>query len=107
MPIWYKYMRLPFRVAPAWDIFQRKIDETFKELPNIFGIADDILVEGYDKDDTDAPSRDMFQRKTDEIFKDLPNMFGITDDILFVGYDKDGTDHSIMLCRVLQICKKL
>ena len=28
-------------------MFQRKIGEIFKELPNIFGIADYILVEGY------------------------------------------------------------
>ena len=35
-------MRLPSEVAPAGDIFQRQIYEIFKELPNIFGIADDI-----------------------------------------------------------------
>ena len=30
-------------------MFQRKIDEIFNDIPNIFGIADDILVIGYDK----------------------------------------------------------
>ena len=29
-------------------MFQIKIDEIFKDLPNIFGIADYILVVGYD-----------------------------------------------------------
>ena len=29
-------------------MFQRKIDKSFKDLPNVFGIADDILVVGYD-----------------------------------------------------------
>ena len=34
-------------------MFQCKIDETFNDIPNVFGIADDILVIGYDKDGTD------------------------------------------------------
>ena len=37
-------------VSPTGDIFQRKIDEIFKELPNIFGITNDIPVSGYDDD---------------------------------------------------------
>ena len=35
---------------PAGDMFQRKIDEIFKDMPNVFGIADDILVTGYKAD---------------------------------------------------------
>ena len=34
-------------------MFQCKIDEIFKELPNLFGIADDILIVGYDADGKD------------------------------------------------------
>ena len=34
-------------------MFQCKIDETFNDIPNAFGIADDILVIGYNKDGTD------------------------------------------------------
>ena len=30
-------------------MFQRKIDELFLGLPNVFGIADDILIEGFDE----------------------------------------------------------
>ena len=30
-----------------------KIDEIFKDLPNVFGIADDILIVGYDNDGKD------------------------------------------------------
>ena len=29
-------------------MFQRKIDGIFKEIPNVFGIADDVLVVGYE-----------------------------------------------------------
>ena len=34
-------------------MFQYKIDEIFNDMPSVFGIADDILVIGYDKDGTD------------------------------------------------------
>ena len=49
----YRYKRLPFGVAPTGDMFQCKIDEIFKDLPNAFGIADDILVVGYNADGKD------------------------------------------------------
>ena len=50
MPVWQIcYERLPFRAAPAGDRFQRKIDKTIKESSNVFGIADEILVVGYDE----------------------------------------------------------
>ena len=34
-------------------MFQQKIDEIFKDLPNVFGITDDILVVGYDANGRD------------------------------------------------------
>ena len=34
-------------------MFQRKTDKIFKELPNVSGIADDILVVGYEADGKD------------------------------------------------------
>ena len=34
-------------------MFQQKIDEIFHDMPNIFGIADEILVVGYDDDGRD------------------------------------------------------
>ena len=41
-------MRLLFSATPAGDMFKDKIDEIFKELLNIFGIANDISIVGYD-----------------------------------------------------------
>ena len=35
------------------DMFRCKIDEIFSDMPNIFGIVDDMLVIGYDKDGAD------------------------------------------------------
>ena len=49
----YRYKWLPFGAALAGDMFQSKIDEIFQELPNVFGIADDMLVLGYEADGKD------------------------------------------------------
>ena len=49
----YRYKWLPFGAVPAGDMFQWKIDEIFNDMPNVFGIADNILVIGYDKDGAD------------------------------------------------------
>ena len=38
---------------PVGDMFQCKIDKIFNDMPDVFGIADDILVIGYDKDGVD------------------------------------------------------
>ena len=34
-------------------MFQRKIDEIFNDIPNVFGITDDILAVGYEDDGRD------------------------------------------------------
>ena len=49
----YRYKRLPFGAVLAGDMFQHKIDEIFNDMQNVFGIADDILVIGYNKDGAD------------------------------------------------------
>ena len=49
----YCYKHLPFGAAPAGNMFQRKIDEIFNDIPNIFGIAEDILVIEYNKHGAD------------------------------------------------------
>ena len=49
----YRYKHLPFGAVLAGDMFQHKIDKIFNDMPNVFGIADDIMVIGYDKDGTD------------------------------------------------------
>ena len=49
----YCYKCLPFGVAPVCDMFQHKKDEIFSDMSNMFGITDDILVTGYDKNGAD------------------------------------------------------
>ena len=40
-----------FGTAPAGNMLQQKIDEIFKDLPNVFGITDEIL--NYNTDGKD------------------------------------------------------
>ena len=49
----YQYKWLPFRAAPAGDLFQHKLDKIFSDMQNISGITDDILVIGYDENEAD------------------------------------------------------
>ena len=42
----FRPKRLPFGVKIAQDVFRCKLDEIFKDIPNVAGIADDILVCG-------------------------------------------------------------
>ena len=49
----YQYKHLPFGAVPAGNIFQCKIDEIFNDMPNVFGIVDDILIIGYKEDGAD------------------------------------------------------
>ncbi|KAK6175007.1 hypothetical protein SNE40_013549 [Patella caerulea] len=48
----FRFLRLPFGVICASDMFQKKIDETYSDLRGVCGIADDIVVVGYKDDGT-------------------------------------------------------
>ena len=67
----YQYKQLLFRAAPVGDMFQCKIDKIFSDMPNIFGIADDTLVIGYDENgaDHDAAVHKVLQRCEEVNFK--------------------------------------
>ena len=42
----YRLKRLPFGVVVSQDIFQRKLDDIYRNIPNVTGIADDIIIYG-------------------------------------------------------------
>ena len=44
----YEHIRLPFEAALAGNMFQKKKDKLFDDIPNVFDIADDILITGCD-----------------------------------------------------------
>ena len=49
----HRFMRLPFGLNCARDVFQKKVDETFSDIPGVTGISDDIIVVGYKSDGSD------------------------------------------------------
>ena len=49
----YHYKCLLFGAMLVGNMFQRKINKIFNDIPNVFGIAENILVIGYDKDGAD------------------------------------------------------
>ena len=49
----YWYRCLPFGAALVGTMFQCKVNEIYNDMPNVFGIADDILMIGYGKDRRD------------------------------------------------------
>lgn len=42
----YRFKRLPFGVIVSQDIFQRKLDQVYQGIPNVTGIADDLIIFG-------------------------------------------------------------
>ena len=49
----YRFTRMPFGVSVAGDVFQRKLDECIGDIRNVYCIADDIMVVGYEEDHSD------------------------------------------------------
>ena len=60
----YCFNRLPMGIKCAQDVFQKKVDETFGDIPGVFGIADDLIVAGFKDDgsDHDATLRTVLER---------------------------------------------
>ena len=57
----FRPTRLPFGVKIAQDIFQHRLDEILKDVPNAAGIADDILVFGADDIEHDQSFINMLE----------------------------------------------
>ena len=60
----YRFTRMPFGISVAGDVFQRKLDECIGDIRNVYCIADDIMVVGYETDhsDHDKALTNLFQR---------------------------------------------
>ena len=50
----YRYVTLLCGVAPAGDVFQKKIDGLFSSMSHEYGIAEDILISGFDRQGKDC-----------------------------------------------------
>ena len=49
----YRFKRLLFGIAFSQDIFQRKLDDIYKKIPSVIGIADDIVIFGSTEEEHD------------------------------------------------------
>ena len=49
----FRFKRLPFGIRVSQDIFQRKLDEVYKDIDNITNIADDIIISGSTREEHD------------------------------------------------------
>ena len=58
----YRFNRLPMGVKCAQDEFQRMVDETFGDIPNTVGIADDLIVFGCTEEEHDNALHNVLQR---------------------------------------------
>lgn len=57
----FKFKRLPFGINVSGDIFQRKLDAVFQNIPNITGIADDIIIFGRTEQEHDQAFVNMLE----------------------------------------------
>ena len=57
----YRFQRLPFGVVVSQDIFQRKLDDIYRKIPNVTGIADDIIVFGSTEEEHDEAFVSMLE----------------------------------------------
>ena len=45
---WYCYLRVPMGASLSSVVYQFKVDKIFQDIPQCEGIADDIVIFGYD-----------------------------------------------------------
>ena len=62
----YRYLRLPFGVSLAPEVFEAKLQEQLSDLPGVLVIRDDILLVGYGQTDAEASeNHDRNMEKTE------------------------------------------
>ena len=58
----YSYLRLPFGISSAPEVFQRKNYELFGDIPNVHIIFDDIIIAAADDAEHDIALRELLER---------------------------------------------
>ena len=67
----YRFLRMPFGVHSAQDVFERLIDKTFGDLPGVAAIIDDILVYGETKQEHEKLTSNSSARQRTGIYFQL------------------------------------
>ena len=58
----YRFLRMPFGLRMAQDVFQRRIDQLLEGCPGATGIADDIVVYGHTEEEHDDNLHTLMER---------------------------------------------
>ena len=56
------FTRMPFRLASASEVLQERNNLTFGDIPNIHGIADDLIVAGKTEEEYDKALAQVLQQ---------------------------------------------
>lgn len=83
----YKFLRLPFGVKSAPEVFQRKNMENFGHIPGVQVIFDDIIVAGTTEEEHDCALRALFKRAQDLNIRFNPSKFQYkVDEVKYMGH---------------------
>ena len=69
----YSFKRMPFGLKSSQDVFQRAVDDTFGDIPNIHVLIDDILIATETKEEFDIAVNRVLQRCRDSGFRLNPD----------------------------------
>ena len=58
----YRFLRMPFGLRMAQDVFHHRIDQLIEGCPGVTGIADDIVVFGRTEEEHDANLHTLMER---------------------------------------------
>jgi hypothetical protein len=58
----YRYLRMPFGICSAPEVFHRTITEGFADIPGVFTYVDDILISGATKEEHDERLERVLER---------------------------------------------
>ena len=88
----YRFLRLPFGLICAQDIFQKKVDEAFGDRPGVTGIADDIVISGKTRDEHDKNLKAVMERAQETGVRFNPDKCQIArTELSFFGHTISGT----------------
>ena len=67
-----RFLRMPFGLASATEVLQERNDETFSAIPNVYVIADDLIIAGKDDQEHDEALTGVMQRAREKNIRFSP-----------------------------------
>ena len=71
----YRFRRMPFGIKSASEVFQRKNEAIFGDIPRVHNISDDIIIAAENEDEHDQIVRRVLKRARDRNVKFNPKKF--------------------------------